>query len=342
MRPSLIAPRAFLLAAVAASCTPQFDNSTTLEDLRLIAVTAEPPEILIDLEELMDNPALLAGLPSIEITPLVIDPRGEGRMVEYRVEACGNRPGESGRGPDSGPGRVNDTISQAPCPDGATPVAQGAVVPGEDGSAPITITFTPTPELLVAAARADPLGLELGLPIVLSFTFQAGEEEVVAIKRVLFSPRLSPEQVPNRNPRIAQLWFRSSKEDPPSPMDPAAPPTVAPGAMLHVQPTPAEAESYLTRVFSRDERRFVTEEIPAETLRYAFYATGGVFSPGGISTRLSPLLTDPVIELETTYQAEETPAPENGGQVHLFVVVRDERGGSSFIRARLLIGESVK
>ena len=161
----------------------------------------------------------------------------------------------------------------------------------------------------------------------------------MAVKRVLFSPRLTPEQVPNRNPQITQLSYRSTREDPHTLLDPAAPPTVAPGGSLRLQPAPAQAEPYLARAFSRTERRFVTEEIPEETLRYAFYATSGVFSPGGISTRPSPLRTDPMIEIESTYEAEAEPDPADGSQVFVFVVVRDERGGSSFIRARLLVGE---
>jgi hypothetical protein len=333
---------AALLAAVwlwaGGACTPEFDNSTTIKDLRLIAIQADPPEILIDLPAVMENPALLAGLPTVRLSPLVVDPRGGGRPVEYTVQACGNRPEGTERGSDNGPGRVNDTISQAPCPDGAMSVAQGAAVPVEDGMAPIDVTFRPTPELLVQAVMADPISLELGLPITLSFTFRAGDEQVVAIKRVLFSPVLRPDHVPNRNPQITHLSVRATREDPPAPIDPAAPPSVAPGAKLRVMPAPGEAEPYLARAFSRTERRFVTEEIPQETLRYTFYATQGTFSPGGMSTFPSPLRNDPANEIETTYEAPLTLPADGKREVFLFVVVRDERGGSSFIRSRLLLG----
>ena len=106
------------------------------------------------------------------------------------------------------------------------------------------------------------------------------------------------------------------------------------GAKLRLAPSKAEAEPYRARAFSRDQRRFVIEEMPEETLRYTFYATKGRFSPGGINTNPSPLLSDPVIEIESTYEAPEELKPEDGPEVYIFVVVRDERGGASFARAR--------
>ncbi len=329
---------AVALLALAGACTPEFEDSTLVKDLRLLAIQAEPPEILIDLPAVTDNPALLAQLPSVQITPLVIDPRGGGRPVAFRVQACGNRPEDGDRGADNGPGRVNDTISQAPCPEGALAIAEGEVVPGEDGSAPIAVTFQPRPELLIQAVMADPLSLELGLPITLSFTFRAGAEQVVAVKRVLFSPRLAPGQLPNRNPRIPHLSVRAGRGEPLTQLEAAAPPSVAAGASLQVVPAPGEAEPYLARAFSRDERRFVVEEIPAETLRYSFYATSGGFSPGGLSTFPSPLRNAPVVEIESTYAAPAELPPGERRPAYLFVVVRDERGGSSFIRGHLRLG----
>jgi hypothetical protein len=330
--------RILFLLVLAAGCTPEFDNFTTVKDLRLLAINADPPEILIDLQEAMANPAaLLAALQPVKVTPLVVDPNGGGRSVEYRVQACENRPEDMPRGSDNGPGRVQDTISQAPCPEGSTPVAEGSAVAGPDGSVPMEVMFQPTPELLVNGVRADPLSLELGLPITLSFTVRAGDEQVVALKRVLFTPRIDPSQRPNQNPQITQMTVRNSKTDPPLLLDAEAPPAVPLSGKLRLAPSPAQAESYRARAFSRSERQFITEEVPEETLRYTFYTTQGTFSPGAISTRPSPLLTDPVIELETTYEAPAALGTDGKTDVFLFVVVRDERGGSSFVRGRLAL-----
>jgi len=42
-----------LALAGTAACTPSFDNATTVSDLRLLGVQADPPEVLIDLEAVM-------------------------------------------------------------------------------------------------------------------------------------------------------------------------------------------------------------------------------------------------------------------------------------------------
>jgi hypothetical protein len=329
---------ALVVVAAGAGCTPTFDNSTTIKDLRLIAVRADPPEFLVDLPAVMANPALLGELPTFELTPLVLDPRGGGREVQYQVQACGNRPDERARGSDNGPGRVNDSIAQAPCPDGALPVAAGSAVADEEGRVPIQVTFRPTLELLTQAVMDDPLSLELGLPITLSFTIRAGAEQVVAVKRVLFTPQLTPDQIPNRNPEITHLSFRAGRDEDLTTLQPEAPPSVPLRGRLRFLPAPAEAEPYRARAFSRDERRFITEEIPEETLRYAFYATQGTFSPGGASTFPSPLRSDPMDDIESTYEAPAELPADGSSEVFIYVVVRDERGGASFIRGRLRIG----
>jgi hypothetical protein len=329
-----------LLLAAAGGCTPTFENSTTIKDLRIIAVRADPPEFLVDLPAVMQNPALLGELPTFQLTPLVLDPHGAGREVHYQVQACGNRPGERARGADNGPGRVVDSIAQAPCGDGALPVASGTAVADAEGRVPIQVTFRPTLELLAQAVMDDPLSLELGLPITVSFTVRAGDEQVVVVKRVLFSPQLSADQVPNRNPEITHLSYRLGRNDEPTTLQAETPPSVSLGGNLRFLPAPAEAEPYRARAFSRDERTFITEEVPEETLRYAFYATQGTFSPGGASTFPSPLRNDPINLIETTYNAPVEPPADGSTQVFIYVVVRDERGGASFIRGRLLLGTS--
>jgi hypothetical protein len=45
-----------ILLLALAGCTPEFDNATTVKDLRLLAVSTDPPEILIDLPAIMMNP----------------------------------------------------------------------------------------------------------------------------------------------------------------------------------------------------------------------------------------------------------------------------------------------
>jgi hypothetical protein len=321
-----------LTALLLAACTPSFENPTTVIDLRLLAVSAEPPEVLIDVQALMATGSLPEPLPAISLSPLVVDPRGAGRPVAFRVEACVNDPNVAVMGGEQRPGRVGDSVSDEPCVGGVL-VAAGTAQPSDAaGVVPFAVTFQPTLELLARAVQADPLGIELGLPILLTFTISAGDESVVAVKRVIFTPRLAPDHKPNANPVVRSFTYRGSREELRQPLDPAAPPLLPPRAELRLGFEPALAESYPARNFSLAQRRFYTEQVPGETLRYAFFATRGRFSPGNVNNDPSPLRNNPTMENETTYHAPDAGGP---GLVDVFVVVRDERGGSSFTRTRL-------
>jgi hypothetical protein len=327
---------ALLALAGGAACTPSFDNATTVSDLRLLGVQADPPEVLIDLEAVMATGALPEPLPTITLTPLVVDPHGAGRPVLLHVEACSNQADQAVQGNafNQRGGRVGDTVADSPCPAGSLVLADASVPAASDGVVPFSTSFTPTLPFLIEAARADPLGIELGLPITLTFVISAGDEKVVGYKRLLFSRRLSPEQVPNQNPVVTRFFWRSRREDARQPLDPLNPPALVLRERLRVGVEPAVAEAYPARSYSASQRVFTTEQIPEETLRYNFYATRGVFSPGTVSNDPSPLRTNPTTDLETTYEAPGNPE-SRGNDVDVFMVVRDERGGTSFARSKL-------
>jgi len=331
--------RALPILIGVAACTPSFENATTISDLRLLGVQADPPEVLIDLEALMATGTLPEPLPTITLAPLVLDPRGAGRPVLFRVEACANQADQSVQGGNNlnqRGGRVGDTVADSPCPTGALLLAETSVAPTGDGPVPFQTSFAPTLPFLIDAARADPLGIELGLPITLTFTISAGDEQVVGYKRVLFSRRLTPQQVPNQNPVVTKFFWRARREDPRQPIDAQGPPHLVLRERLRVGVEPALAEAYPARSYSTSQRSFYTEQIPEETLRYNFYATRGVFAPGTVSNDPSPLRTNPTTDLETTYEAPNDP-PSHGTDVDVFMVVRDERGGTSFARTKLRI-----
>ena len=328
---------AALLLPTLAACTPKFENATTISDLRLLGVQADPPEVLIDLAAVMATGALPEPLPTITLAPLVIDPKGAGRPVSFRVEVCANQPDQAVQGGNAimpRAGQEGDTVSDSPCPAGSMLLSETSVSPAADGTVPFQTSFTPTLPFLVEAARADPFGIELGLPITLTFIVSAGDEKVVAYKRLLFSRRLAATQVPNQNPVVTTFFWRAKREDPRQTLDPLNPPAVALRDKLRVGVAPALAEAYPARSYSSSRREFYTEQIPEETLRYNFYATRGLFGPGTVSNDPSPLRTNPTTDLETTYEAPDDPAA-HGTLVDVFLVVRDERGGTSFARSKL-------
>ncbi|HEY0714959.1 MAG TPA: hypothetical protein VGF45_19925 [Polyangia bacterium] len=323
--------------SAALACTPEFENPTTIVDLRLLAVRAEPSEVLIDLEAAMAAGALTEPLPEITLMPLIVDPNGGGRPVEYRVQTCVVQPNEEARGGTQRPGRLGDTIGDAPCDPGAGIIAEGTALPIAGGVVPLVVSFQPTLALLIEAARIDPLGVELGLPITVTFTLRAGGESVTAFKRIIFSRRLSPMQIPNQSPVIGSFKLRTNRNMTAARFDPdVAPPVVRAGRTLLLSIEPAVAESYPARNFSLAEKRFYTEQVPRETLRYSFYATRGRFSPGFVSNEPSPLRMNQPINHEVVYEPP-VDAGERPGLVDVYVVARDERGGSSFARTRLAV-----
>ncbi len=337
MRPLI--PVAFLLA-----CTPDFEDPSTIKDLRVLAIVADPPEVLVDVGDLatietvpplaelaaklLEVAANLPDPPTIMVRPLVVDPLG--RSIHYRVVACGNQSTTTERGRNMGPGNVRDTISRSVCPSSAQFVDEGDVVAAAgEAELPLAFAFTPTRELLVRAVMADPLGPIFGLPITIELTVSVDAETVVARKRVLFVPRLEPDQMPNRNPTLPGLTFRRQREDQHAPFDPKDPPLVEPGGKLLLTPEIETLESYVARVTDRATGRLSTERVGKETLRYSFFTTSGKFSPRQISTLPSPLRSAPTGSLTSDYRAPTLEVPD---RANVWVVSHDERGGSAVNR----------
>jgi hypothetical protein len=358
----------FALAfAFAAGCAPDFDNRTTIKDLRVLSVTAEPPEILVDMPALADEirrqlptatdaqkaawfaqlPAALADLAAqmkpVTLTPLVVDPRGGGRAVQYRIVVCANSFSNSGVGGGNnanpaggGPGDVRDTVSRQACPANAEVLAEGSAAGGADGVVPIAVTFTPSQALLGAAIASDPSGTWIGTPITVGLTVTAGSEQVVGIKRVIIMRRLDPAEVANQNPVVPMLLHRRDKTVDPMPFLPAEAPLEVPfGGKVNIVAAPAQTEPYSAPAYARGGGAEIIEVVPKETLRYAFYTTAGTFSPGQVATDNSPILTNQKHDLESTYEAPLRLMPGVSPDVVVFVVVRDERGGASYIQTRL-------
>lgn len=349
----LRAPCLCLLAALA--CTPDFDNPTTVKDLRIIAVPADTPEVLVDVGRLAtietlpraeELPALLAeaamrlpeSFPPVTLNPLLIDPRGGGRELQLRAVLCADTGMGRDRGRDEGPGGVRDTTGRGAC-GGATPVAEEVrSVAGPDGVVPWTVTFAPTKPMLAAALSTDAFGAVFGLPLSIELSAAAadGTEGVAARKRIVFMPRLSDEQVPNRNPTITRLTYRLHEHDGPridldlaNPL--AAPPEVPLGGALWFEPEKGEMEPYSARTYDRASGTLRTDST-VEALRYAFFATAGSFAPASTTTEPPPILDRPVLDLASKYEAPATLEPGQSELVWIWVIVRDERAGSSFVK----------
>ncbi|HXU83548.1 MAG TPA: hypothetical protein VN914_19280 [Polyangia bacterium] len=350
--------RLFALVALLAGCTPDFDNETTVQDLRVLGVSAEPPEVLLDGGPISMQPELCPTadilqalatelamhvpptLPTMTLRPLVVDPQGGGRPVHYRAVACVSPTGgidEQGGGGNMMPGGVRQTIGRGACPDDAPVLGEGDVSPAPGSLSPkIEVPLPLTPNLLVGALQQDPLGLVYGLALTAQVTVSAGDQQVVTRKRVLVTARLTPDQVPNQNPVIPAVSYRKTEDDPLIPYDPAQPPQVKLGEKLRLEPTAGEKQMYPTRLGDRHTGCVHTQMV-SEALRFAFFASAGTFSPDTTNTE-PPVFRDPgpdVHRLESVYEAPKELLPGQSDVVHVWIVTRDERVGSSFAELTL-------
>jgi hypothetical protein len=346
--------RRWLPLLLALGCT-EFDHPSTVKDLRILAIAAEPSEVILEEG---------GAIPPIALSALVVDPAG--RPLAFTVRACANNPrapSAPGSGSESSgnypAGGTRSTVGSARCPpEGPTSWAMPvAVTAAPDGAA---FTLQLTAEQLGAAFRSDVFlglmgkphgGFDLGLPITVQLDAAAGDERVTAIKRVIFWPRkLRDDQRPNQNPVIAQVDSYLDRDTTTLlPVGPRqvltdAPATVRVDQRPWIEPSGAQAEPYLTTVVDRFTDEVRLHDVPAETLSFQFFASAGKFEPWQTSSELAFGATPQGrIPLEAQYQPPPAEAlvPDGTGrrsrEVRIWIVARDERGGASWTERRLLV-----
>ena len=352
-----------LLATVAGAACTDFEDPTTVIDLRALAVQVEPSEIVLSVD-LTDprNPVVdpASNLP-LAVTPLVADPMGGGRELTYTILGCPNDPfaaappgaGQGGGAFPSGGART--TVGSALC-DEASPntwtLMPEMTVPA--GGAPPTFIVQPTADQLRAAFMADIFpdqfgnlhgGFDLGMPFVLDIKIAANDdEEIRVIKRALYwALPINDDQRPNQTPVMASMKSYPARDeatllpfpDTEVPVDAGTPFEVRAGTKVWFEPARAVAEeNYQTTVIDPDTHLAKPYTVEQETLRYRFFATAGTFAPAQTSSELLPgfvEITEPHIESEYSAPTDFT------GPVTLWVVVRDERGGESWLERQLVI-----
>jgi hypothetical protein len=348
---------ALALAPLALACS-NFQDRTTVVDLRVLAVSTNPSEIILD----PSDPA--SDLP-FQVTPLIADPRGDGRPVTFSLVACPNSP--FGAAPPAGAngmagfgsGGARQTVSSQTCDD-SSPNTWPLVTDVPAGS---TVVAQLSPAQLLAAFMSDVYpdqygnihgGFDLGEPILLDLRVQAGGDSMRAIKRELYwASRIDAAQAPNDNPVIPSLKSYPHRDpstfapvETPAPLEAATPQAVPAGGQLWIEPAPAVAEPYETTVIDdAGTHMAVPYHVDRETLRYSFFATAGSFAPPTTVSELLPgfVQVGDHIHLESQYSAPASADdvavdPATGKRlVTVWVVARDDRGGESWLIRQLEI-----
>lgn len=324
--PSLLLPTLLLPSA----CSFGFEASSELIDLRVLAVSAEPPEVVSG-----------DGVSEVVLSALVVDARAPERLIPFEWRACvpgfSQGAGATTAGPPALPGGGLDTTQDPRCnsSDESTRLQKGV-----ERLDALSLTV-PVPGALVGAVdEAASRGPALSLYVNAELTLDAAEGPVQAFKRITVSPRIPEGRVANRNPRLQSILFDGQPWEAGTPLvlehgacDPAARKKTVdrtrPGEEVSVCPhkvTPLfaedEPETYRVRTFDgRDIER-------VERLRFAWFVEHGSFSDGETEewAGIGPRRYDPL----STEWFEPPEAPE--GDIHLWVVVRDGRGGTGWER----------
>jgi hypothetical protein len=324
---------------LALGCSPDFDQVTRVEDLRVLSVAIEPSQILLGP---IDPTAVL---PPVELRALVVDPAGAGRPVEVTAALCGPELGGDTKGRDRGGGNFRDTVGRGRCDALAvalpvTPVE--GVAAGQGGqvvSARLSLSFAQ----IAAATGLDPSRLAgvdpklvapFGLPLRFQLRARAGDEEVVVIKRLDLHPRFD-EASPNQSPVVTRVVARAKEGAPPTEVTADEPLPVRLGTKVLLLPEGAQAETYAAMTFDRDLGRPTLRTGIREVLRFSFFTTDGKLEPAQTNTEPEAIFTSPKIKLEATFEAPKLLAPGKPELVDLWIVVRDERAGQSFVHRRL-------
>lgn len=287
---------AALLGSVLASCVLPLDDPTNAHDLRILAMRAEPSEVMIDLADL----ATLRP-PSYAITALVVDPQGGGRELEYEFTACAEADGLR-------------------CYDLAAPLvlARGLGPAGEWST-----TFVPSESFLRGAFERDPARGFGGLRLLVALQVWPpdGARPIAGAKRVVFAVKQVEGQAANVNPRRVGLRVGPPGNPDKKPWPDHVVVPLAAGEMHDIEPEPPgdQEEPYVVPEFTGGSKNLT------ERWLYTYVATSGHFSR--YHTGGADAVTGTV---QTSVGSQWSAYPEDEGEVTFYVVVRDGRGGETW------------
>jgi hypothetical protein len=295
--------------AAALSCAPAPDPASSVHDLRILGIRAEPAEVQVSLDPETQQPVLVdlvAALSQLELRALVVDPKGGGRPVHFAFTAC-------------------PTADHLRCDGRAGAVSLGeGTVEGEEAS----WSLASHPDLLLqlagllqAAVEQDAFKGAFGVWPVVTLRASAGGEEAIGGKRLVLSARdpRFPDLRANQNPPEPRVTLNGA------PLEAAAVAALVRGSKMEFDisaPDPGAKESY--RIL--DYRGGSLSAM--ETFQYAWFTTAGNFSPessGG---------TDFIgaAENPTGSAMIASSSAADGERLSIYVVVRDGRGGETWTK----------
>jgi hypothetical protein len=304
-----------LIAGLAWACGPSFDGPEAVTDLRVLAVQAEPPEIIY--------PAVPPAEAETEVTFLVVNPEAPAVPVDWRLTGCVIL--DNGR---------CDTAMEVPLAEGSGPLGE------------ISAAVLLPKALIDASFDADVYRGIFGAAVwIQGVVVQEGEPETRFIKSLVLSPDYGIGRAPNQNPWLDGIHAGDEGEEEPLELDRDGAFRVAAGEKVRLLPVSPEEtrEHYVVPAFAFDgeldpaalaagelpDVTFTTEELDEE-LVFHFYASIGSLSTAskaeGINVILEGDKDREERDLSVTFKA-----PKEPGEGMLWFVVDDERGGVGWV-----------
>jgi hypothetical protein len=334
------------LLAGSTACGGDLPSPTVVDDLRVLAVRAEPPEVLVErVDGRQTQPA------PVSFQAVVVDPRGASMVYHWRF--C---PVESTQTcADFDARRAAAPPELQPALDAAR--AQNSAGEATAAAAVDTFTVEIPEDLFRYHLISSGLGLGNGSWVSAVLRVAAGAQTVEAQKRVVLNARdlsawnpelqrfgwqvcvpgapvagcvpLAP-RTPNHNPEIAAVEVaRSARAGAPFTTRPDGPLSLEPGEVIRLRPVLApDAEERYQTVTSTLQASDLTVVDRTEEAVVSWFATAGKFGAEQTTAQLTKTL-------DNTFTAPLTPPA--GGRLSVFVVVRDQRGGEGWTSLEVVV-----
>lgn len=311
------------LLATVSGCVAPMDDPTLVHDFRVLGVALEPPELMAPSCSTtgIDPASLLSLARPIPLHALIVDPAGAGRAVHWELFACSD-------------------IADRTCSNDRVALGSGDVTP-PSGSSTIELTV---PNLQLALLRLpddtfllqsvlakDTYGGLGGIRLPLVLHVSAGDESVWAQKLMVFSCKLFPDQAQNVTPVLPGMTVEGADwpESTVATLSGPGPFQMSPldySALQEPYVVAGLASTGGTTPANLDISNLNLEPVHlVESWRTSWYTDLGGMSP---TTSGGTDLAGDQVGTGGTWNP-----PENGSEqdVHFWFVVRDGRGGQSWL-----------
>jgi hypothetical protein len=318
---------AAIASGLAAGCG-SFQDPNVVVDLRILAMTASPPDQVldVDLTQPVMPQALLAKLVATEVCVLIADPALDRRLLWSLSMCSGTAGGRCG---------VDDEVPLG-----------GGLLDDPDTTVPeprLCVTVEPDAKLLgilLQWLQNDSLhglgGVDYSVQLRVGGEDGDRDLDQYASKTVRVAPRIPMARTANTNPSMAGI-DAALEDQPGAPVplvrcpDNTAPPTIAPDTRLRLTPIEPDGtrEVYVVPTLDGKTQTFT------ESLTYQWVASAGGFSSGStggphdLSGNPAPLFTD--------YRAPAAADLDGPTDVSLWIVQRDERLGETWYEGCLRV-----